>query len=111
MTIKTFNIKMGKQRKNYWKCSEKHYPSTGRKYTRTEFFNNTDINSSADESRVQNRGIVKKFQSGSCSFAKEHEMNGKMHKHICSFCLYQGRFLGHAEKDCIFSKRNNKKNE
>ena len=32
-----------------------------------------------------------------------------MHKHIYSFCLGQGRFLGHAEKDCIFSKRQNAK--
>ena len=54
----------------------------------------------------------KPFQTGSCSSTKDHEVNGKLHKHICSFCLGQGRFLGHAEKDCIFSKRHNQqKNE
>ena len=53
----------------------------------------------------------KQFQTGTCTFSKDHEVNGKTHKHICSFCIGQGRFLGHAEKDCIFSKRHNKKNE
>ena len=51
----------------------------------------------------------KQFQIGACSFAKDHEVNGKTHKHICSFCVGQGRFLGHAEKDCIFSKRHSQK--
>ena len=49
--------------------------------------------------------FCKYFQNGSCSFAKDHEVNGRMHKHICLFCLGQGRVLGHAEKDCIFSRR------
>ena len=53
----------------------------------------------------------KEFQTGTCSFSKDHEVNGKTHKHICSFCIGQGRFLGHAEKDCIFSKRHSQKNE
>ena len=55
--------------------------------------------------------FCKFFQNGSCSFAKDHEVNGRMHKHICSFCLGQGRFLGHPEKDCIFSKPHNAKND
>ena len=53
--------------------------------------------------------FCKPFQSGSCQFGKDHEVNGKTHKHICSYCLTQGRFLGHPEKDCQLKK--NSKNE
>ena len=47
----------------------------------------------------------KQFQTGACGHSKDHEVNGRLHKHLCSFCISQGRFLGHPEKDCIFSKK------
>ena len=53
--------------------------------------------------------FCKPFQSGTCQFGKDHEVNGKMHKHICAYCLTQGRFLGHPERDCQLKK--NSKNE
>ena len=53
--------------------------------------------------------FCKPFQSGTCQFGKDHEINGKIHKHICSYCLAQGRFLGHPERD--FQLKKNSKNE
>ena len=53
----------------------------------------------------------KPFQLGFCKFGKDHEQNGKMHKHICAHCLTQGRFLGHPEKDCQFLAKQSSKNE
>ena len=47
----------------------------------------------------------KLLQSGQCQHAKDHEFGGKMQKHICSFCLTQGRILAHPEKDCHFHKK------
>ena len=61
--------------------------------------------------KLQKPWFCKQFQSGACSFNKDHDVNGKTHKHLCAFCLSQGRYLGHPEKDCIFSKKNNTKNE
>ena len=40
-------------------------------------------------------------------YNKDHEVNGKLHKHLCSFCLSQGRFQGHAEKRCVFCAKKN----
>ena len=50
MTIISDN--MGKQKKNCWKCAEKHYPPMGRNCLKVEVLNSTRLSSSADESRV-----------------------------------------------------------
>ena len=44
--------------------------------------------------------FCKNYQSGICYFAKDHDMGGKTHRHICAFCLSQGRISNHADKDC-----------
>ena len=54
--------------------------------------------------------FCKNFQSGTCTHTRDHEFNGKLQKHICAFCLMNGKQLGHAEKDCL-SKRQNPKND
>ena len=61
--------------------------------------------------KLQKPWFCKQFQGGSCSHNKDHKVNGKVHKHLCAFCLSQGRFLGYPEKDCIFSKKTSAKNE
>ena len=48
--------------------------------------------------------FFKNFQSGTCTHIKDHETNGKLHKHICAFCLSVGKQLGHPEKDCLQKK-------
>ena len=48
--------------------------------------------------------FCKSFQSGTCTHNKEHETNGKLHKHISTFCLGIGKQLGHPEKDCFHKK-------
>ena len=50
---------MGKQRKNCWKCAEKHYPPTGRNCLKTEVLNSTRRSSSADELRVSGSELEK----------------------------------------------------
>ena len=50
--------------------------------------------------------FCKNYQNGSCSHSKDHEMNGRTHKHICAFCLSLGKQLMHAEKDCVNKKHN-----
>ena len=42
--------------------------------------------------------FYKLYQTGQCQFQKDHEYGGNIQKHICSFCLSQGRILGHPEK-------------
>ena len=49
------------------------------------------------------------YQSGACTYAKDHESNGKLHRHICANCLDKGRQLNHPEKDCLFSKNSQKR--
>ena len=49
--------------------------------------------------------FCKAFQSGVCTFNKDHEVAGHLHKHLFAFCLSQGRFLAHPEKECQFSKK------
>ena len=49
--------------------------------------------------------FCKAFQSGLCSYSKDHEQNGKTHRHVCAHCLAQGRILTHSEKDCLFLKK------
>ena len=54
----------------------------------------------------------KAFQTGACQYGKEHEVAGKLHKHICAYCLNPGRQMSHPEKDCFFAKKvTNSKNE
>ena len=48
--------------------------------------------------------FYKAYQSGTCSFTKDHEVQGKLHKHICAHCLSHGRHMIHSEKDCYFAK-------
>ena len=55
--------------------------------------------------------FCKAYQQGQCTFARDHESGGKMQKHICSFCLMQGRTLAHPEKDCVHARKNQSKNE
>ena len=55
--------------------------------------------------------FCKQFQSGTCNFFKDHEVSGQLHRHICAFCLSQGRQLAHSEKDCHFAKGNGPKND
>ena len=45
--------------------------------------------------------FCKNFQNNICSFANEHETNGKLHKHICAYCLTLGKQLNLSEKNCI----------
>ena len=49
--------------------------------------------------------FCKAFQVGMCSHSKDHENNGKNHRHICAYCISQGRILTHPEKDCLFAKK------
>ena len=52
--------------------------------------------------------FCKQYQSGSCTFEKDHETGGKLHRHICATCLAQGRQLSHPERDCHFAKKGSK---
>ena len=61
--------------------------------------------------KLQKPRYCKQFQNESCIYSNDHEVNGKMHNHLCSFMPSQGRFLGHPEKDCIFSRKTGAKNE
>ena len=55
--------------------------------------------------------FCKQFQSGACNFFRNHEVSGRLHRHICAYCLSQGRQLVHAEKDCHFARKNGPKND
>ena len=46
----------------------------------------------------------KLYQVGQCQFHRDLEHAGKVHKHICSFCLSQGRISAHPEKECQNAK-------
>ena len=54
--------------------------------------------------------FCKSFQSNACSHQKDHEVNGRMNRHICAFCLTLGKQLNHSEKNCL-TKNNQSKNE
>ena len=43
--------------------------------------------------------VLKAFQTGFCQLSKDHEVNGRWHKHICVFCLTPNRFLAHPEEE------------
>ena len=44
--------------------------------------------------------FCKNFQTNTCTHQRDHESNGKWHRHICMFCLSLGKQLPHAEKNC-----------
>ena len=46
----------------------------------------------------------KNYQTGFCAYSRDHDFNGKLPKHICSFCLIGGRQLAHPEKECTYKK-------
>ena len=48
-------------------------------------------------------GFASFFQSGTCSHSKDHETNGRLHRHICAR-LENGKQLNHSEKDCRAKK-------
>ena len=50
--------------------------------------------------------FCKNFQNNTCSFQKDHESNGRLQRHICVFCLTQGKQLPHAEKNCQNKTKN-----
>ena len=50
------------------------------------------------------------FQIGSCHYSKDHEVGGRLHRHICASCLQQGKIMTHAEKDCTAVKKSSSKN-
>ena len=50
--------------------------------------------------------FCKAYQTGICSSTKDHEVQGKLHRHICAYCLSNGRHMSHPEKECYFSKKN-----
>ena len=53
--------------------------------------------------------FCKNFQTNNCTFPRDHETNGKLHRHICAFCLTNGKHLNHSEKNC--TNKNQTKNE
>ena len=54
--------------------------------------------------------FCKNFQTNSCPYHKDHEVNGRVNRHICAFCLTLGKQLNHSAKNCN-SKTNHPKNE
>ena len=55
--------------------------------------------------------FCKSFQSNACSHSKDHELNGRLQKHICAFCLTIGKQLNHSEKNCITKQQQLKKEQ
>ena len=49
--------------------------------------------------------FCKAYQTASCTHTTDHEANGKTQRHICAYCLTQGRHRTHPEKDCYFAKK------
>ena len=54
--------------------------------------------------------FCKSYQTNACVYKKDHEVNGHLHRHICAFCLANGKQLNHSEKNCL-AKSNQTKNE
>ena len=63
----------------------------------------------SDATASKNPRFCKAFQTGSCTFNRDHESNGKWQGHSCATCLDKGKTLPHAENDCSWVK--NKKKE
>ena len=55
--------------------------------------------------------FCKPFQTNACSHSKDHEVNGKVHRHICAHCLQQGKVSPHSEQNCLVIKKQHSKNE
>ena len=62
--------------------------------------------------RSENRKpwFCKSFQTNNCPQTKDHEVNGRVHQHICAFCLSLGKQLGHSEENCL-TKNHQAKND
>ena len=48
------------------------------------------------------------FQLGTCKFDKDHEVGGKLHRHICAACIQVGKVAVHPEKECTSSRKQSK---
>ena len=48
--------------------------------------------------------FCKAYQLGTCTHTKDHELMSKLQKHICAFCVTQGKVSHHPEKYCHLSK-------
>ena len=44
--------------------------------------------------------FCKYYQNGTCNQSKDHEVGGRVHRHICAYCLQQGEVVNHVQKDC-----------
>ena len=55
--------------------------------------------------------FCKAFQPNSCTFYRDHEVNGKLHRHICAHCLSVGKIMNHSQKECGLQKKVTPKNE
>ena len=49
--------------------------------------------------------FCKLYQSGAIAFGKDHESNGKLHRHICANWLEKDKQLNHPQKDCKNSQK------
>ena len=45
--------------------------------------------------------FCKNYQMNVCAHKKDHQVNGRLHRHICAFCLANGKQLNHSEKNCL----------
>ena len=54
--------------------------------------------------------FCKNYQTNICTYKKDHEVNGRLHKHVCAFCLASGKQLNHSEKNCL-AKNSQAKND
>ena len=69
--------------------AQKHVPSSKQNWGRAE----------------KKPWFCKSFQSNSCSHQKDHEVNGRLNRHICAFCLTLGKQPSHSEKNCIINSQ------
>ena len=53
----------------------------------------------------QRSWFCKFYQNGTCQFSTDHEVGGRIHKHVCAYCLNSGKQLSHLEKDCMRKKK------
>ena len=58
----------------------------------------------------QHPWFCKFCQNDTCQFSTDHEVGGRIHKHVCAYCLNSGKQLSHPEKDCM-QKTTGPKNE
>ena len=78
-------------------------------YARSVVHNSGDTNAK----RGSGNGVpCRNFQSGSCGFPGNHEINGLFVKHVCAHCLNtMGKEFKHPRKDCNKFKLMNSKND